>query len=76
VQGERDFSCRFEIQGLGSRLDRTDEDVFSMNAMGIDELQAVAVALDAISMVLHPHEPHLVWADGSAYHGLPARTDP
>lgn len=51
-----DWVCRFQVQGLGSSRIRS--------AHGIDALQALLNAYEAVRVYLEPHLPRLAWDAG------------
>ncbi len=60
---EGDYECRYELYGFG-RLRR-------MRIFGIDEVQALLLALEAVRAELQRLGAEAIWLEQPAYRGLP-----
>ena len=75
VDADSCFICMFRIDGLGSKLDRTDSGSYTFELKGVDSAQGLTLALRTLQLVLKPHEASLSWLGLSKYHGFPLLTD-
>jgi len=60
---EADYECRYEVFGFGSPR--------RMRVFGIDEVQALSLALEAVRAELQRLGTEAIWLEGPAYRGLP-----
>ncbi len=60
---EGDYECRYELYGFG-RLRR-------MRIFGIDEVQALLLAIEAVRVELERLGTKAIWLEEPAYRGLP-----
>ncbi len=65
------FACEFRIDGLGSRLDSTDELPHIVPARGVDSMQALLIAFEAMRSALRPFASELAWLGMQGEHGIP-----
>jgi hypothetical protein len=66
-----DFACELRIEGLGSRLDSADELPSVVTARGVDAMQALLIAFEAMQSALRPFRDELAWLGMQGEHGIP-----